>query len=50
MDSTYFLRQLDIADPARFEDKRVTVNGDWGDLCKEDQVMTGLVGQGVPGA
>lgn len=27
MDSTYFLRQLDIADPTRFKDKPITVMG-----------------------
>jgi len=26
MDSTYFLRQLDIADPSKFRDKRVAVD------------------------
>jgi hypothetical protein len=36
MDSTYFLRQLDIADPTKFRHMRVTVNDDWGDLCKEE--------------
>jgi NAD(P)-dependent dehydrogenase (short-subunit alcohol dehydrogenase family) len=30
MDSTYFLRQLDIADPAKFKDKPVTVIGAGG--------------------
>jgi hypothetical protein len=36
MDSTYFLRQLDIADPAEFRHMRVTVKGDRGDLRRED--------------
>jgi len=27
MDSTYFLRQLDIADPTKFKDKPITVIG-----------------------
>ena len=30
MDSTYFLRQLDIADPTNFKDKPVTVIGAGG--------------------
>ena len=30
MDSTYFLRQLDIADPSKFKDKPVTVIGAGG--------------------
>jgi hypothetical protein len=30
MDSTYFLRQLDIADPTKFKDKPVTVIGAGG--------------------
>jgi hypothetical protein len=30
MESTYFLRQLDIADPAKFKDKPVTVIGAGG--------------------
>jgi hypothetical protein len=30
MDSTYFLRQLDIADPTKFKDKPVTVIGTGG--------------------
>jgi hypothetical protein len=30
MDSTYFLRQLDIADPSQLKDKPVTVIGAGG--------------------
>ena len=30
MDSTYFLRQLDIADPSQFKDKPITVIGAGG--------------------
>jgi hypothetical protein len=43
MEPSYFLRQLDIADPSKFNCKRVTTIGDWGKLSKEDQAMVGHV-------
>ena len=49
MDSTFFLRQLDIADPSKFKDRPITVIGAGGNLFKEDQAVAGLADRVVPG-
>jgi hypothetical protein len=46
VDRAAFLRQLNIADPAKFG-QASHCEGDWGDLCKQDQAMAGFAGRGV---